>query len=78
MNHPIMFFDQDNKTKLVSASFSYFLKLERKIDCNLKSVEVFINNRFNLSIIKKLIKMFYLHRSCKKVVEKSNPENLKK
>ena len=36
-----------------------------------------INNRFNLSIIKKLIKLFYLHYSCKKLVEKSNKENLK-
>ena len=36
-----------------------------------------INNRFNLSIIKKLIKLFYLHYSCKKLIEKSNKENLK-
>ena len=46
---------------------------------NLKSVIV-INKRFNLSIIKKLkkpIKLFYLHYCCKKVVEKSNKENLK-
>ena len=27
MNYPVMFLDQDNKTKLVSASFSYFLEL---------------------------------------------------
>ena len=27
MNHPIMFFDRDNKTKLVPVSFSYFLEL---------------------------------------------------
>ena len=27
MNHPIMFLDQSNKTKLVLASFSHFLKL---------------------------------------------------
>ena len=27
--------------------------------------------------MKKLIKLFYLHCSCKKVVEKSNTENLK-
>ena len=27
MNHPIMFLDRDNKTKLVPASFSYFLEL---------------------------------------------------
>ena len=43
---------------------------------NLKSVIV-INNHFNLSIIKKLIKLVYLHCSWKKVVEKSNKENLK-
>ena len=27
--------------------------------------------------MKKLIKLFYLHCSCKKIVEKSNQENLK-
>ena len=43
---------------------------------NLKSVIV-INNHFNLSIIKKLIKLVYLHCSWKKVVEKSNKKNLK-
>ena len=43
---------------------------------NLKSVIV-ISKRFNLSIIKKPIKLFYLHYCCKKVVEKSNKENLK-
>ena len=26
MNHPIIFFDRDNKTKLVPASISYFLE----------------------------------------------------
>ena len=31
----------------------------------------------SISIIKKLIKLFYLHCSYKKVVEKSNKENLK-
>ena len=35
------------------------------------------NDRYNLSITKKLIKLFYLHCSCKKVVENSNKENLK-
>ena len=30
MNHPIMFLDGDNKTKLVPASFSYFLELLRE------------------------------------------------
>ena len=38
MNHQIMFLDRDNKTKLVPASFSYFLK--HKIIFNLKSVIV--------------------------------------
>ena len=42
----------------------------------LKSVIV-INNHFNLSVIKKLIKQFHLQCSCKKVVEKSKKENLK-
>ena len=36
-----------------------------------------VNYRCNLSIIKKLIKLFYLHCTCKKVVETSNKENLK-
>ena len=38
---------------------------------------IVINNCFNLSIVKKLIKLFYLRCSYKKVVEKSNKENLK-
>ena len=54
MNHPIMFLDRGNKTKLVPVSFFYSLGLfERKANFNLKSVIV-INNRFNLSILKKL------------------------
>ena len=79
MSHPIMFLDQDNKTKLVPASFSYFLELlfmREEENFNLKSVMV-INNRFNLSIIKKMIKLLYLHCSCKKVNKKSNKKNLK-
>ena len=36
-----------------------------------------MNNRFNLSVIKKLIKLFYLHWSGKKRVEKTDNENLK-
>ena len=36
-----------------------------------------MNNSFNLYIIKKLIKLFYLHCSRKKVDENSNKENLK-
>ena len=38
---------------------------------------IVLNNRFNLSIINKLIKLIYLHCFCKSVVEKSNKENLK-
>ena len=49
---------------------------EKQILINLKRVIV-ISNRFNLFIIKYLIKPFYLHCSCKKVVEKSNKKNLK-
>ena len=30
MNHPIMFLDRDNRTKLLPASFSYFLELMRE------------------------------------------------
>ena len=41
MNRPIMFLDRDNKTKLVPASFSYFLELLRqKNRFSLKSVIV--------------------------------------
>ena len=37
MNHPVMFLDRDNKTKLVSASFFTFQNFyERKIKFNLK------------------------------------------
>ena len=38
---------------------------------------IVLNNRFNLYVMKKLIKLFYLHCSCKKVVKKSNKKNLK-
>ena len=59
MNHPIMFLNWDDETKLVPASFSYFLEpLWEKKKINLKSMIV-KNNRFNLSIIKKLIKLLY-------------------
>ena len=41
MNHPIMFLDRDNKMKLVSATFSYFLELRwEKNKFLLKSVVV--------------------------------------
>ena len=71
MNHPVMFLDRDNKTKLVPASyFTFKNSSERK-------KKVIINNHFNFSIIKKLIKLFYLHCSREKVVEKQNKENLK-
>ena len=41
MNHPITFLDLDNITKLVPASFSYFLKFyKRKINFSLKSAIV--------------------------------------
>ena len=75
MNHPIKFLDQDNKMKLVPASFSHFLELLLGKH-NLKSVVV-INNRFNLSLVIKLMKLFHLHYSCKKVVEQSKNENFR-
>ena len=74
MNHSFMFLDRGNKAKLKSISFSYFLELlwkENKF--KLKKCD----NVFNLSIIKKLIKLSCLHCSCKKVVEKLNKGNLK-
>ena len=71
MNHPINFLERDNKAKLVADSF-----YKRKINFTLKSV-IIINNCVNLSIIKKLIKLFYLHCSCEKVVQISNKKSLK-
>ena len=41
------------------------------------TMAIVINTRFNLSATNKLIKLFYLRWSCKKVVEKSKKENLK-
>ena len=38
---------------------------------------IVINNRFNLTIIKKLTELFYLQCSCKKAVRKSNKDNLR-
>ena len=74
INHPIMLLDRYNKTKLVPSSFSYFLELLRKkINSSLKIVIV-INVINFLHVIKKLIKLFYLH--CF-ILEKSNKENLK-
>ena len=65
MNYPIMFLDRDNKPKLVPASFLLCI--------------TFMSGKQTLSacIIKKLLKLFYLHCSCKKVLRKSNKENLK-
>ena len=60
MNHPFIFLDRGNKAKLVPDSLSYFLE-----NLNLKSEIV-------ITVIKKLIKLSYLHCSCKKVVENSN------
>ena len=62
MNHPIMLLDRDNKIKLE------LLREKNKFE---------LKNCFNLYIIKKLIKLFQLHCSRKKVDEKSNKENLK-
>ena len=60
MNHPRMFVDRDNKVKLMPASFfTGYNSYERKINFNLKK---FI----------KLIKLFYLLCSCKRVIENSN------
>ena len=38
MNRPMIFLDWDNKTKLVRASFSYFLYFSRKNKVCLKNV----------------------------------------
>ena len=66
MNHPTMFLDGDNKTKLVPASFSCFLELLwEKNKFSLKSV-IFITVIISLCIIKNLIKLFYLLALAKK------------
>ena len=60
MNHPTMFLDGDNKTKLVLASFSWFLELSwEKNKFSLKSVMV-ATGIISLCILKNLIKLFYL------------------
>ena len=70
MNHPIMFLAQDNRTKLVSASFSYFLEVLSEKNKNLVYKKCESCNRYNLPVLhKKLINLFYLRCSCKKVVE---------
>ena len=70
-----MFFDRDNKTKLVPASFSYFLDLfEKKNDFQLKSVLIITVIIF---LYYKETKFFYLCCSPKKVIKKSNQENIK-
>ena len=60
---------------LASFFFLLFRTLMRE-KFNLKSVIV-INSRFNLYIKKKLVRLLYLHCSCKKVVQKWNKENLR-
>ena len=61
-----MLLDQNNETKLVPASFSYFLK----VNFSLKSV-IGITAMISLHV-KNPIKLFYLLCSSKKVVEESN------
>ena len=61
-----MFLDRDNKMKLVPVSFFTFYNFYKR------KITIILNKETN-----KLIKMFYLHFSCKKVVGKSNKKNLK-
>ena len=56
---------------MIAASFSYFLELLLE-----KNKFQFKKYR-KISFIKELIKLSYLYCSCRKVVEKSNEENLK-
>ena len=50
MNHLIVFLEQHNKTKLVSASFSYILELLwKKNKFELKKCHIY--NRYNLSAL---------------------------
>ena len=56
---------------MIAASFSYFLEL-------LLEMNKFQFKKYRkISFIKELIKLSYLYCSCRKVVEKSNEENLK-
>ena len=57
---------------MIAASFSYFLELLLE-----KNKFQFKKYR-KISFIKELIKLSYLYCSCRKVVEKSNEENLKR
>ena len=59
MNHPIIFLDWDNKTKLVPASFSYILKFlwEKQILAFKSEITITIII-IKICIIKKLIKPF--------------------
>ena len=56
---------------MIAASFSYFLELLLE-----KNKFQFKKYR-KISIIKELIKLSYLNCSCRKLVGKSNEENLK-
>ena len=72
MNHSIMFFDRDNKGKLVPASFSFFFRTIMREKQILTKKCVMVITVIILCIIKKLTTLFYILCSCKKVVEKSN------
>ena len=72
MNGPIIFFDRDNKTKLVPASCSCFFKIfvknykvqVAKYSKSISAVKCYNPN--NSLYCSKLITMFYLHCSRKK------------
>ena len=70
MNHPKTC---QTQCQILFLTFKNFY--EREINFGLKSVIVITIQ--SLYTIKKLIKLFYLHCSCKKVVKISNRENLK-
>ena len=78
MNLPIMFLDQDNKTKLVAPIFSYFLELLWERILTLKSVIVITVITVITSLhYQGLIKLSYLHCSCSTLIQQLNKENLK-
>ena len=60
MNHPTMFLDRDNETKLLPATFSYFLEhLSEKKKISLKSVIV-ITVIISMYYKETIIKLVYL------------------
>ena len=52
MNHPIMFLDQNNKTRLAAAPFSYFFNSYERKKISLKAHSQFRDNFWQLKLMK--------------------------